>query len=84
MWHLFTFIGNKFSFQEGVIQYVVLGEAGEPGKPGAPGPPGPPIVSLYHPDEGDFSGSGLDIAGEFDVFICDLKFLQKIGKVLLQ
>jgi hypothetical protein len=39
-----------------------LGEAGEAGKQGAPGPPGPPTLPLYHPDEGEFSGSGI---GEF-------------------
>jgi hypothetical protein len=80
MWHLCKkakFIGKNFCilrrcYNHHLIQYV-LGEAGETGKPGAPGPPGPPVVSLYHPDEGDFSGSGLDIAGEFDILIFDLK-----------
>jgi hypothetical protein len=43
----------------------ISGEAGETGKPGLPGPPGPPALSLYHPDEGDFSGSGIDTAGVF-------------------
>jgi hypothetical protein len=43
------------------------GEAGETGKTGPPGPPGPPAVSLYQPDEGDFSGSGMDTTGVFHV-----------------
>jgi hypothetical protein len=45
----------------------ISGEAGEPGKPGPPGPPGPPAVPFFQPDEGDFSGSGIDTAGVFYV-----------------
>jgi hypothetical protein len=45
----------------------IPGEAGETGKPGPPGPPGSPALSLYQPDEGDFSGSGMDTTGVFHV-----------------
>jgi hypothetical protein len=53
---------------ENLLQYnlfkYILGEAGEPGKQGPPGPPGAPSLSVYHPDEGDFSGSGIGAVGE--------------------